>query len=188
MSLTPLGLIPLGIIPLGINAIVAFTPAPQVPALVIGTHPLLSQTAPRLPPPRLPPHRLLPDPMVRAQYALRAYIHPQIVSNLREEQGTTATSYRWRGVYTVDPQDPKIVAELKSVNNPYYSPGMAGVTLYERQVEAAGHKPHSRMGGMFTYEIKDEQGKVWSVVVRGDDDFHPADSTEFTVFISVPGG
>jgi hypothetical protein len=156
------------IVSLGIAALIAFAP--------IGTDVRVNLA------------QKVQNPAVRAQYALSTYIHPQVVSALTEEQGTATSSYRWRGVYSVDRNDPQIVAVLKTVNHPYYSPGMADVTLYERQLEAAGYKLHSRMGGIFSYNIKDEKGKTWAVIVRGDNDFHPANSTEFSVFISVPGG
>jgi hypothetical protein len=126
--------------------------------------------------------------VVRAKHAFSRYIHPQRVIALQEEQGNANTSYRWRGVYTVDLRDPQIAAELKEVNNPEYSPGMAGVTLYEHQVRAAGYQVHSRMSGIFMYDIQDGKGTTWAVIVRGDRDFHSANSSEFTVVIGVPGG
>jgi hypothetical protein len=125
---------------------------------------------------------------VKAKCPFKGYIHPIGVLSVSESLGDNSTSYRWKAVYRADPNHPKIKAELKKVGSEYYGSGDAAVSVYDEQVESAGVKNDGRMSGMFSYTIKDRQGRKWSVTVRGDRDFHSVESGEFTVSIGTPGG
>jgi hypothetical protein len=124
---------------------------------------------------------------VKAKCPFKGYIHPIGVLSVRETLGDRSTSYRWKAVYRADPNHPKIKAELVGKSE-YYGLGDAAVSVYDEQVESAGVKNDGRMTGMFSYIIRDRQGRKWQVMVRGDRDFHSLESGEFTVSISTPGG
>jgi hypothetical protein len=133
---------------------------------------------------------------VKAKYALKSYIHPIGVLSVRERRPSHNSSLNlWEGVYRADSNYPKIKANLKkfgtkSAVDEFFEYGLssAAVSVYRDQVEAAGIKAISSGIGMFEYKIKDRQGRVWSVIVRGDRDFHPIDSGEFTVVITTQYG
>jgi hypothetical protein len=131
--------------------------------------------------------------IVKAKYALKSYIHPIGVLSVRESKSYGLDL--WKGVYCADPNHPKIKANLKKFGKKSavydffdYGLNSAAVSVYKEQVEAAGIKATSSGIGMFEYKIKDDRGRVWSVIVRGDRDFHPIDSGEFTVVITTQYG
>jgi hypothetical protein len=126
---------------------------------------------------------------VKAKCPFKNYIHPIGVLSVRESIGNNSTAYRWKAVYRADPNHPKIKSELEKVGkSDYYGLGDAAVSVYDEQLESAGVKIDGRMAGIVSYTIADRQGRKWSVVVRGDRDFHSIESGEFTVFIGIPGG
>jgi hypothetical protein len=126
---------------------------------------------------------------VKAKCPFKNYIHPIGVRSVRERIGDNSTAYRWEGVYLADPNHPKIKAELKKVGkSDYYGLGDAAVSVYDEQLESAGVKIDGRMTGIVGYTIKDRHGRKWSVIVRGDRDFHSVESGEFTVSIGPLGG
>ena len=125
---------------------------------------------------------------IKAKCPFNGYIHPIGVLAVQESLGDNSTSYRWKAVYRADPNHPKIKAELERVKSEYYGSGDAAVSVYDEQLKSAGAKSKGRTLGVVSYEIKDRQGRKWSVVARGDRDFHSVESGEFTVFIGTPGG
>ncbi len=119
----------------------------------------------------------------------KGYIHPIGILSVTEEIGKSNYAYRWKGLYRADPNNPKIKAELKKVGeSKYYGLSAAAVSVYDKQVEALGIKVDSRMTGIFSYMVKDRQGRQWQVIVRGDQDFYTSKSGEFSVFRSPPSG
>jgi hypothetical protein len=127
-----------------------------------------------------------------AKYALKGYIHPIDAIFVREKIGNSNTAYKWEGIYRWNPNNPKIKAELKSVGkNDEYGICYAAVSVYEQQLKSLGIDEIQSLGsgGLFSYMIRDRQGKQWQVMVScGSIHEEARKSTKFSASISTPGG
>jgi hypothetical protein len=124
-----------------------------------------------------------------AKYAPSGYIHPIDAILIREKIGYANTPYG--GIYRWNPNNPKIKADLKKIGkNDSYGICYAALNVYEQQVKSLKIEVQSLgSGGLFSYLIRDSQGKQWQVMVScGSIEEEARKSADFRASISIPGG
>jgi hypothetical protein len=126
-----------------------------------------------------------------AKYAPSGYIHPIDAIFVKEKVGYANTPYGWEGIYRWNPNNPKIKADLKRVGkNDNYGICYAALNVYEQQLKSLKIEIQSLgSGGLFSYMIRDRQGKQWQVMVScGSIEEEARKSAEFSTSITNPGG